>query len=237
MKEIDLLPEWYKSSKRRQVSYRAQYIGVCVLVLIMLMWNFLAVHSVSTAEADLSELEIKKVSVKNVFDKAVQIKHELERIKEKSDVLENINPKINISDVLAEMSCLLNSNVVLNRFDVLAESFDNNNKVLNHSNAVRTANSRQVNNTSIHYGDVKFRITLGGVASNASDVAELICSLEDSEYFFKVIPSFSRNKQLRTGKKFNGEEYDVSEFEISCYLANYRINEKKAANAVKIQVY
>ncbi|MHC4187493.1 MAG: hypothetical protein ACYSRQ_04795, partial [Planctomycetota bacterium] len=212
-------------SKRRQVSYRTQYIGVCVLVLIMVMWNFLAVHSVSTAEADLSELEVKKVSVENVFNKAVQIKHELEEIKEKAQVLEQVDSRINVADVLAETSFLLNDDIVLNSFKVEAENFVNDKREENRDSTVRTARSKQTNKTSLHYGDVKFKIILRGMATNASVVAELICRLEDSPYFFNVIPSFSRNKELRTGRNSTLERQDVSEFEINCYLANYQLDE------------
>ena len=174
MKEIDLLPEWYKSSKRRQVSYRTQYTGVCILVLIMILWNFLAVHSVSTAEEDLSELEVKKTSVENVFNKAVKIKGELAKIKEKVQVLKKVDSKIDVADVLAEVSFLLNDNIVLSRFDIESETFSSDKNKNSRAVSVRSASSKQMDNTSIHYGDVKFRIMLRGLATNASDVAELI---------------------------------------------------------------
>jgi len=45
--------------------------------------------------------------------------------------------------------------------------------------------------------------------------------LEDSPYFCQVIPSFSRNRRIRTERRVIGEDYQVSEFEIICYLANY----------------
>ncbi|MHC4293603.1 MAG: PilN domain-containing protein [Planctomycetota bacterium] len=237
MKEIDLLPEWYKSSKRRQVSYRTQYIGVCILVLIMVMWNFLAVHSISIAEADLSELEVKKISVENVFDKAIQIKHELEKIREKAQVLGEVDSRINMADVMAEISFLLNDNIVLSSFNIEAETFVNDNKEQNRDTTVRIAKSQQTDKKSIHYGDVKFRIILRGMATNAGIVAELICRLEDSPYFFNVIPSFSRNKELRTGKNSAVERQEVSEFEINCYLANYRLDESIVVKKRQFESY
>ncbi|MHC4132603.1 MAG: PilN domain-containing protein [Planctomycetota bacterium] len=237
MKEIDLLPEWYKSSKRRQVSYRTQYIGVCILVLIMVVWNFLAVHSVSTAEEDLSELEVKKTSVENVFNKAVKIKGELVKIKEKARVLEKVDSKIDVADILAEVSFLLNDNVVLSRFDIESETFLSDKKKHSRAAAVRIANSKQSDNTSVHYGDVKFKIMLRGLAKNASDVAELICRLEESPYFINVIPSFSRNKELKAGRNSALERHEVSEYEITCYLANYKIDESKIAKDETVQSY
>jgi len=63
---------------------------------------------------------------------------------------------------------------------------------------------------------------ISGVAADASNVAELLCRLEDSPYFQLVYPSFSRNRNIKTGTNLAGENYQASEFEISCYLANYR---------------
>jgi hypothetical protein len=70
--------------------------------------------------------------------------------------------------------------------------------------------------------------------------------LEDSPYFCLVRPSFSRYKtidanggstansdiktskisgQIKTDAEPTAKKYQVSEFEISCYLANYRQGE------------
>jgi len=49
----------------------------------------------------------------------------------------------------------------------------------------------------------------------------LICKLEDSPYFCQVIPSFSKNKKIKAEGSASGKELQVSEFKISCYLANY----------------
>jgi hypothetical protein len=76
---------------------------------------------------------------------------------------------------------------------------------------------------------------LGGVAVDSGEVAELVCRLEDSPYFCLVCPSFSRNRGFKTGNNSErnnpnskngvsaGEgNFQTSEFEIGCYLANYR---------------
>ncbi len=82
-------------------------------------------------------------------------------------------------------------------------------------------------------------MVIRGVAADASNVAALICRLEDSPYFCQVVPSFSRTAVINAAgspsfrsrtKSPNtkgsvqetGGKIQVSEFEISCYLANYR---------------
>jgi len=62
---------------------------------------------------------------------------------------------------------------------------------------------------------------ISGVASDASYVADLVCKLEDSPYFCQVIPSFSRNREIKVETGVAEENLRISEFEIRCYLANY----------------
>ena len=97
---------------------------------------------------------------------------------------------------------------------------------------VRAARAKAERKASLPLGDVKFKVLISGVAPKPSDVATLICDLEDSSYFFNVVPSFSRNTQIdgkatsglvsEGGRGNGGAEIKASEFEISCYLANYR---------------
>ena len=93
------------------------------------------------------------------------------------------------------------------------------------------------NRGALPVGNVRFKVVINGVATDASDVAALVCKLEESLYFCDVTPLYSRNKQLQ--RKVNSasrpqtmerstlqsrDSLRVSEFEISCYLKNYREN-------------
>jgi hypothetical protein len=71
-------------------------------------------------------------------------------------------------------------------------------------------------------GNVGFKVLLSGVAADASEVAKLICKLEESPYFRQIYPLFSRNAMIKTGNETVGETLQVTKFEISCHLANYQ---------------
>ena len=102
---------------------------------------------------------------------------------------------------------------------------------------VRLANYNFGTNIEPPIGNVRFKVLINGVAANASEVANLICNLEDSPYFFQVKPSYTRSANIEANMKplinsqgelsnvGNNKGYKekiiVSEFEISCYLANY----------------
>ncbi|NIP24232.1 MAG: hypothetical protein GWN67_02575, partial [Phycisphaerae bacterium] len=122
----------------------------------------------------------------------------------------------------AEMSYLIDDNVVLSKVEFDAEKFTDvkRRKASGPTNTAARAVDRNVTGKGeISLDDVRFRVMISGVATKAGDIAELICKLEESPYFCQVYPSFSRNRKMTVG---TGKNFQVSEFEISCYLANYR---------------
>ena len=65
MKEIDFLPTWYRSSRRRQISYRTKYASLVGIFVVMMVWNFIATHLLSKATAKLARAELK--SARNLY--------------------------------------------------------------------------------------------------------------------------------------------------------------------------
>ncbi len=243
MKEIDFLPEWYKSGKRREVSYRTQYIALGGVFVVMVVWNFITVQSISKARAQFVQMETRQIQAEGLSIKLDELKSELKGLQEKAETTENIDSKIDVADVLAELSFLIDEKIVLNRVEFIAEKFEGKQqesqspRVTTVVRAVRTTlNEKQ----GLLLGDVRFRVVISGVAADGGDVAALICKLEDSPYFCQVVPSFSRNAVITTAGKpslysntknenANGSvqknggniQVQVSEFEINSYLANY----------------
>jgi len=228
MKEIDFLPEWYKSGQRRQVSYRAQYIALGGVFVVMVVWNFIATHSISKVRAQFAQMSIKQAEAEGLSVKLAELKSELRGLQEKAESIEEIDSKIDV----AGMSFLIDEKIVLSKVAFIAEKFEDKRQAGTVVRAVRTKLSEKQN---LPLGDVRFRVVIIGVAADASDVASLICKLEDSPYFCQVVPSFSRTdeinvtsnpslrsetKNVNSGRESGGKT-QVSKFEISCYLANY----------------
>ena len=224
MKEIDFLPEWYKSGKRQQMSYRTQYVALGGIILVMIVWNFVSICSISRARAGLTQVVAEQTKAADASREFTQIRSKLTQLQEKARLLERTDSKIDVASVLAEMSFLLNERIVLSRVDFKAERFADAlaaNRPSNSGSTVRVANSYYGRREALPLGDVKFKVVIKGVAADASDVAELVCKLEDSPYFCLVYPSFSRGKSIKTGHGSAGMDFQVTEFEIGCYLANY----------------
>jgi len=242
MKEIDFLPEWYKSGQRRQVSYRTQYIALGGVFVVMVVWNFIATHSISKVRAQFAQMAIRQTQAEGLSVKLAELKSELRGLQEKAEFIEEIDSKIDVAGVLAEMSFLIDEKIVLSRVVFIAEKFEDKQRGELSARAgtvVSAVRTKLGEKRELPLGHVRFRVEIGGVAAEAKNVADLICRLEDSPYFCQVVPSFSRTDVINVagnplfpsrtkGPNTKGSvretrgNIQVSKFEISCYLANYR---------------
>lgn len=250
MKEIDFLPEWYKNGIRREVSYRTQHIALAGMYAMMMVWSFAATHSVSRARAESVIMAKRQVEAESVSARVTELENELRDLQKKGESIKEIDSRIDVANVLGEMSFLIGKRIVLSKVEFLAEKFADEPETK--SAAGTEAVVRAVRRTRSHdrrqlpLGDVRFKVVIAGVAADAGDVAALICKLEDSPYFCQVIPSFSRSatielnrgrsglalpvvtdaaeKTFKTGNRIRDAKgtIQISEFEMSCYLANYR---------------
>lgn len=244
MKEIDFLPEWYKSGRRRQLSYRTQYIALGGILMVMVVWNIFASRSISKARAESVNLISGQEKAKQMSAQLNVVRDKLREFQKKAETINKIDSKIDVSGVLAEISFLVDEKIVLSKVEFTAERFMEKNESKTSSNQAAVVRAIPANNQDkeLPLGDVKFKVVIGGVAADASDVAALICRLEDSPYFCQVVPLFSRNSDF---EKFSGSgvgyrtdaatrlpnverndrktvnRMQISEFEISCYLANF----------------
>ncbi|MBN1788323.1 MAG: PilN domain-containing protein [Sedimentisphaerales bacterium] len=209
MKEIDFLPEWYKQGRIARVKHREFYITMSLVIFFMGIWSVYANGRVAIVKARneaLQKARIEKVLSEAEYDSAERKYQQLE-IEQK--MLDSVKSRITVSNVIAELTHLLDSGVVMKKLSIKAEEFSAPNNE-SEVEAVSFADQAEESNKSI-----RFKITINGLASDASEVAKMVNKLEQSDYFFQVVPGYSRN--TTTG------QYHASEFEIMCYLSNYRL--------------
>ncbi len=221
MKEIDFLPEWYRSGRRKQAGYTTQYIVIGCIFSIAVVWNGLTMHSISRAAADISKKSSLYAQGQKSLNEYAELKKQISQLRKKASELDNIKTKIDIAGVLAETSFLVDDNITLGKLEFKAEKFEQNENKSDVSGAVRTV--KNVGSDTKYTGPVRFKVVLGGMARDAGGVAKLICRLEESPYFWRVLPLFSRNMENKTDANKSGTDMSrVSEFEISGYIENYR---------------
>jgi len=247
MKEIDFLPEWYKSGRRRQVSYRAQYIAISGVFVVMVVWSFIATHSISKARAQYAQMATNQAQAEKVSAKLAELQNEISVLRQNADSIEEIDSRIDVAGVLAELSFLIDEKIVLRKAEFIAERFvDEDEDKSSPAAVVRVVQANSSNKKELPLGNVRFKVVIAGVAADASDVATLMCKLEDSPYFCQIVLAFSRGDTEigieGTSSSFNDTDnaggivenndsvnksgarrkIQINEFEINCYLANYR---------------
>ncbi len=247
MKEIDFLPEWYRNGRRRQVSYRAQCIALGGVFVVMVVWSLAATHSLSQAQAELVKMDAARQQAEGPSVESAGLESELKQFHGRVKSVQEIDSRIDVASILAELSFLVDQRVVLNKVEFIAEKFGQERKKDEPAQAVgavvRAVGTPSDERKALPLGNVRFRVVISGVAADAGDVGALMCKLEDSPYFWQVVLAYSRDTGIAsrgTGPvattaeardkgaetKDNVRQADTpvraSEFEIHCYLANYR---------------
>ncbi len=210
MKEIDFLPEWYKQGCLQQKKHRDFYIALGLIVFIMAAWSIFANGRVAIVKARNTTLRNSKLIQERSETEYNQAENEHQKLKSRYEILDSVKSHIVVSNVIAELTHLLDSGIVLKKLEIKAEPFSEQGgrtgvKVISVAGGQPAPFERKT----------RFRITLTGLAADAAQVARVINRLEQSDYFFRIVPGFSRNTTIG--------QYQASEFEITCYLANYRL--------------
>ena len=216
MKELDFLPEWYRRKNKQKTHYREQYTAIVSLLVVILTWSFFSVSNVMRVEAQCKALQNAQVAQIQNTKEVDSIEMELNQLREKAGILKSVDSTITISNVLAELSFLIDGPVVLNKVEITKEKCIVESGDPTRSPTVRVAIGGSAKKNKEAKKEIyRFKVMLTGVATDATEVAQLVRKLEKSPYFCQVVPGFSRNRIVQS--------HQVSEFEIYCYIANYSI--------------
>ncbi|MHB0947122.1 MAG: PilN domain-containing protein [Sedimentisphaerales bacterium] len=209
MREIDFLPDWYKHGRAEQRKHREFYIAIGLIMLVMIVWSVFAngrVAAVKAKNATLQNARLIQTRGQTEYDDA---QNQFEQMQAKQRMLDSVKSNMAVSNVLAEISHLLTGGVVLKKLEIKAEPLPSQDNAKSEIK-IYSADSAQ---SKTFDNKVRFKIVISGLASDAAQVAETINMLEMSDYFFQVIPGFSRN--IPVGER------QMCEFELTCYLSNY----------------
>jgi len=211
MNEINFIPDWYSQGKSRRRSYRTQYIVLGCVFGACAMWSLVSGMALSNAKAAADrQADTDSVSNTAVASEYNHIQADIAKLSRKEQILSKLDNKINVAALLAEISFLLDNNIVLSKIELQPESFSDK---LKSANSMAVIIGRASVNTKFLQEPVRCKVILKGIAATAGDVASLISELESSLYLRNVVPGVMKNKEMK--------DYTATEFEISSYLANY----------------
>lgn len=72
--------------------------------MLMIVWNFIATNSISKATAGLCQMKARQSQAEGSSQEFARVKNEAAQLQQKASRLNDIGTKVEIADVLAEMS-------------------------------------------------------------------------------------------------------------------------------------
>lgn len=216
MREIDFLPEWYKNSKRRRVSYRMQYLVIAGMFATVMSWSFVADYTNSIIRRHVDIMQKSLDANKQVSAKYENYNNELNLLSERAGRLEKLDSKISITGVLAELSYISSDNIMLTDLNLKSEVMNSENTKTMKSGMAKLSAPKGDRKIAMPNPNVRYKVILHGLASGAAPVTDLISELERSPYFCQVIPGLLEHVK----------DASTTRFEISCYIANYEVTDE-----------
>jgi len=218
MKEIDFIPNWYRIGRQRRRTYRRQYMLLGGLFGLLLVGCLGLGVSISRGRAFVERTRDAESTYGVIRERFEAVQRQVTELEAKQRMLETLDPQVAWSAVVAEVSHVVPSNIVLERLEITAESVSGPGsgpakvgtpKVVLSASAVGAAAPAA---DAMPESQERFRVRIKGVAADAGQVSRLVSNLEQSDYFRQISPGLIRNKRLA------GRE--CIEFEVACYLAN-----------------
>lgn len=93
MKDIDFIPDWYRTGKQRKVSYRRQYTMILCLFGVLAVWSFVSGLSVSRGRAEVSRRERTYQADESIVARFEMLKKEMAALMDKQQVLGQVDPR------------------------------------------------------------------------------------------------------------------------------------------------
>lgn len=217
MREIDFIPEWYRAGRERKRRYVRQYALMATMFVLMVGWAFVINGHVSHVKAEVEEIQTAFEKSRMRSEQTVGFQARISEMQEKKTMLDKIESRTEITAILGELSYLLGDNVILSRLSLQNELIQNTAKKGTPASVAAvyvTGSKKDDSDGVVPAAPSHCKVVLSGIAARPADAARLIARLEESAYFDAVSPVFSK------AKKVKGQ--DVTEFEIRCFVADYR---------------
>ena len=219
MNEIDFIPSGYHQERRRDIWFRRRYMTIILVMLIWTVGTLVTGRFVSRAHAELDLLQNTYEKGLRRVDLADKLEAQLVELTHKQQVLDRLNSRTRVSAILSELTGRIGNRILLTNLKISQEPVQKDVSE-RQTGSTGTVKLRSASSTGKTAGVVPaqpmcFSVVLTGIAADAGQVAYLISRLEESDYFTRILPAFSRNKEL------NGRE--VTEFEVQCIVSDYVI--------------
>jgi hypothetical protein len=214
MTEIDFIPQWYQAGRNRRLWYQRQVFIICLVAVAVVLWCLAAGRGLSQARAELNAANSDFESGIGKIQQREELGLRCSQLQKQANILDSIVPRTSTAAILAELSCCLGPEMVIKKLDIHSEPMTPDQEKA--AGKMKKLNSAAgAGKSESHPAVTQTSIVLNGYAADAKQVAELISSLEQSAYFFRVVPTYSKNGTV--------EGREVTEFEVRCVLADFEL--------------
>ena len=219
MKEIDFIPEWYKAGRERKRRYVRQYTLLAVMFTLMLGWGFIINGHIAHVNAEVQEVQTSFEKRQLQAQKALDVETRIAKMRQQKTLLDTIETRTPITAIIGELSYLIGENVILTELSLENQPIEQSNINGNTTSAVVVRASelqkKDKQDEVIPSSPSCCKVVLTGIAARPADAALLIAHLEQAEYFNHVSLVYSKPKKVK--------DKDVTEFGISCMVADYQL--------------
>jgi Tfp pilus assembly protein PilN len=214
MTEIDFIPQWYQAGRNRRLWYQRQVFIICLAGFAVVLWCMAAGRGLSQAQAQLSAANTAFESGIGKIQQREQLSNQYSQLQQQAKILELVVARTSYTAILAELSCCIGPQIVIKKLDIYPEPVAVNPQKAD-GKVKKMRLTAGTDNTEAQRTATQTCIVLNGYAADARQVAELISSLEQSDYFVSAVPAYSKNAAVN--------ERSVTEFEIRCIVADYEL--------------
>ena len=182
----------------------------------MMLWSFIVGHQINRVSAEVQDVQTAMENAATRAEEVVILENEIAALKEQKSLLDRISPRTDVTAILGEIAYLMRENIILSKLSFKNELIKNDVKETSRSMAVvQVGKAKNDQPVIVPQTPSRLKVILTGIAAQPADAAGLIARLEETPYFDQVLLVFSKPKTVR--------QQDVTEFEIQCYVADYRI--------------
>ena len=183
----------------------------------MMLWSFIVGNHVDRVAAEVQQIQTALNKTADRAEQVVMLENEITAMQEKAVLLDRISPRTRLTAVLGEIASLMREDIMLSKLFFKYEPIENQDKKgTSPSKAVVQVGKIKKDQPAVApQTHTRLKVILTGIAAQQSDAATLIARLEETPYFENVALVFSKPKTVH--------DHDVTEFEIQCYVADYKI--------------
>lgn len=184
MREIEFLPQWYTTVRRRKLAVTIQIWSTVVLAIVMLVWTGVSRFRVLTAQNELASLRHDMANTQQELsrlDAMTQIKR---RWSEQGEVLSKIGVSVESTRLLGLIAQSTPESISLIGMSLQTEEKIDAAKTLINARATRDKEPAV---------DRKLRVKLQGVAPSNAEVADMMTRLAANNFLEDVSMGYTRD--------------------------------------------